>query len=169
MPQKNTIIGLIILFHIISIGVITTETQQNSGKTIPSNIDSELRKNIEGLKSPSAEIKVKSALALGMMGERAAPAIPFLIDILGDNTDVFKEEESGLHLWESPVIQVWEAAVDTLGKIGVGAIQPLYLIVTGNDNNHKSHAARALGWIDDQQATDCLIRALKKEMRFYMH
>ena len=95
------------------------------------------------------------------MHENAVPAIPFLIEMLGDDTDVDREEGSGFHLWECPVIKVWEAAADTLCKIGVQAIEPLYLGLTENNTIDKSHTARALGLIDDRKATDYLIKALK--------
>jgi len=53
---------------------------------IPSDTPAEIREQIEKLYSSDASVRLVAAERLGRMGERAIPAIPFLIEILGDDT-----------------------------------------------------------------------------------
>ena len=52
---------------------------------IPSDVPSDVRKQIERLYSSDPIERAYGALALGKIGGKAAPAVPFLIGILGDH------------------------------------------------------------------------------------
>ena len=52
---------------------------------IPEDIQDEVREAIIGLYSSDPVERIYSTVHLGKMGERAAPAIPFLVSLLGKN------------------------------------------------------------------------------------
>jgi HEAT repeat protein len=90
---------------------------------IPSNLAAAVKAEVEGLYAPEAGKRAQAASKLGDMGEKAVPAIPLLIGMLGDSAGIeFKADpESKISHRTSPGI---EAAV-ALGKIGAPALEPL--------------------------------------------
>ena len=59
---------------------------------IPSNLSAEVKAEVEGLYSPEALKRAQAANKLGNMGEKAVPAIPLLIGMLGDSAGIeFKD------------------------------------------------------------------------------
>ncbi|MCK4643470.1 hypothetical protein KAU32_07515 [bacterium] len=80
---------LLVVAVIIAAGCVTVEARQNIPmKDIPHDIPLNVRKEIERLYSSLAVKRGEAALCLGEMGERAAPAVPFLIEILDDNREL---------------------------------------------------------------------------------
>lgn len=116
----------------------------------------DVRKKIEQLSSPDPRRRAEAACALGEMRERAAAAIPHLISLLSDGTEIdpalgcrnkfpFEDEEwqpafEGLH--ESTV---GFAATQSLIAINEPAIDPLIrTLVNGDDWRARKNAAWAL-------------------------
>lgn len=75
---------LLIVAHLIGAG-LTRYAQPNISKdNIPPDVPADVREKIEALYSPDPLERAEAAAHLGLTGHRAAPAIPFLIGMFGD-------------------------------------------------------------------------------------
>ena len=126
-------------------------------KKIPSSIISEVRVQIEKLYSDEPAERVLAAMRLGEMGEKANPAIPFLIDILSDTQSVIIKTETKYVASTSPDRE----ALTALVNIGKPAVQPLIAVVKDKNITVRNNAIEALGEIKDARAVDTLIVSLK--------
>ena len=134
--------------------------QKQNSKKIPSNIISEVRVEIEKLYSDEPADRVLAAMLLGEMGEKANPAIPFLIDILSDTQSVIIQTETkNIVASTSPDRE----ALTALVNIGKPAVQPLIAVVKDKNITVRKNAIEALGEIKDARAVDTLIVSLKDE------
>lgn len=118
--------------------------------SIPADIDADVKKEIERLYSSSSSKRENGAHNLGIIGKEAAPAVPFLIDMLKD-----KEED------------VRESVAIALGKIGdLSAVEPLIAaLLKDKYEDVRKSAAWALGNIKEPRAIEPLITALKNNKR----
>ena len=109
---------------------------------IPSDLAAEVKAEVEGLYSPEAAKRAQAANKLGDLGEKAAPAIPFLVGMLGDSagTELKPSPDSKIADNTSPGI---EAAV-ALGKIGDPALDQLIAALKDKNPNVRVLAAVAL-------------------------
>lgn len=130
-------------------------------ENIPSDISSNVRKQIERLYSTESKERVEGAYYLGKMGAKAVPAIPFLIAILQDDAVVQKATlfSFPFYEWHSPAGE----AARALSKIGKPSVKPLIAAFKDKDENVRMNVAWALGKIGDKQAIEPLITALKDE------
>jgi hypothetical protein len=98
---------------------------------------------LELLKSPSARVRERAAVALGELGDRRA--VPALIETLKDEDAVVREH-----------------AASALSDLGDRRAVPA-LIETLRDENAvvREHAATALGSLGDKQAVPAMIEALR--------
>jgi HEAT repeat protein len=159
--MKNIKIIFIFLFiaPLISEGLLFAQQKQNS-KKIPPSIISEVRVQIEKLYSDDAADRVLAAMLLGEMGEKATPAIPFLIDILSDTKSVIIQSETkNIVASTSPDRE----ALTALVNIGKPAVQPLIAVVKDKNITVRKNAVEALGEIKDTRALDILIVSMKDE------
>ncbi len=113
----------------------------------------ELREHIKDLYSPTPSARLRAATALGRMGERAGPAIPFLIVLLGDDTVI-----GGGYKGAMP----GREAADALAGIGVPAVMPLIAALKDPNPITRRHATQSLTKLD-VDAVDELIKALRDE------
>lgn len=90
-------------------------------------VPKDVKEYIEKLSSQNPQERADSVIALGNMGERAAPSIPFLIARLND-------EE----------YYVFENSVNALVKIGKPAVNPLIIVFKGKDKNIRWRVASVL-------------------------
>lgn len=112
---------------------------------IPVDIDAGVKMEIERLYSSSSSKRENGAHNLGIIGKEAAPAVPFLIDMLKD-----KNEDVRVNV------------AIALGKIGdPRAVEPLIIVLKDEDEEVRGPAAIALGNIKDTRAVEPLIAALK--------
>lgn len=112
---------------------------------IPVDIDAGVKMEIERLYSSSSSKRENGAHNLGIIGKEAAPAVPFLIDMLKD-----KDEDVRVNV------------AIALGKIGnPRAVEPL--IIALKDEDVRFSSALALGDIKDPRAVEPLIVALNKK------
>lgn len=130
-----------------------------SEEQIPSDVHIEVKNEIKRLYSSDANVRGMAAYKLGERGEQSTPAIPFLIGMLGDGTEIEVSEdadESGKQFFTNP----GEASALALGNIGEPAVEPL--IEALNSWNHlvRRNAIFALGVIKDLGAVGPLIEAL---------
>jgi len=125
---------------------------------IPSDLAAAVKADVEGLYAPEAIKRAQAASKLGNMGEKAVPAIPLLIGMLGDSAGIeFKaDSESKISHRTSPGI---EAAV-ALGKIGDPALEPLIGALKNKNPHVRVLAAVALEELENPKAVDALIAAL---------
>ncbi|MDK1030666.1 MAG: hypothetical protein QGD94_01515, partial [Planctomycetia bacterium] len=119
----------------------------------------EIKKHVEKFFSSDPAVQLAAVRALGEMGEKAAPAIPFLIELYRihvHDTDKTTPLFTDSKMSSTPAY----AATDVLTKMGKPAIEHL-IAACGNDNLHiRSFSAQALLMIGEP-AVDALIKALK--------
>lgn len=128
-------------------------------QNIPAGISSDVRKEIERLYSKKTIERLWGAYNLGRMGERAVPAISFLIGILHDWTRV--EWKNGPYPYKKWTFPGYEAGI-ALVKIGGAAVEPLIATLKNNEDSFvRKNVAWALGEIKDKRAVEPLIAALK--------
>jgi HEAT repeat protein len=152
------IIFIIFIALLIPEGLLFAQPKPGA-KTIPSSIISEVRVQIEKLYSDEPAERVLAAMLLGEMGEKATPAIPFLIDVLGDTQPVIIQTETKYVASTSPDRE----ALTALANIGKPAVQPLIAVVKDKNITVCKNAIEALGEIKDARAVDTLIVSLKDE------
>jgi HEAT repeat protein len=100
-----------------------------------------------------------AAEKLGQLKEKAEPAIPFLISMLGDDVshlDSFRAGEMTIYGSTSP----GRKAAVALGRIGSAAIEPLLKVLQDAKGPNRDMAALALGIAKDPRAVPPLIEAL---------
>jgi HEAT repeat protein len=124
-------------------------------KNIPSDIPSDLRKEIETLYSLSSVKRARAVRSLGEMGDRATPAIPFLTGMLADNTRIREEFKDKFAL-------PGDEAVKALVNIGKPGVKPLILVLEDKDPSVQKRAAESLRGIGDRRAIEPLIAVLNK-------
>jgi len=123
---------------------------------VPADIPDELRESIEELYSQKPEERVAAIESLAVLGEKAAPAIPFLVGLLKDQA--WTPNPSGPGRTTSA-----RKAAEALGKIGDQAV-PALASVLGNvklGGVERKNAALALGGIRHPRAREALISALE--------
>src|SRR5665648_1160596 len=128
---------------------------------IPSNLAAEVKAEVEGLYAPEPVKRAQAASNLGNMGEKAVPAIPVLIGMLGDSAgiELKVDPESKISHNTAPCI---EAAV-ALGKIGDPALEPLLGALKDKNPHVRILAAVALEELENPKAVEALIAALQDE------
>jgi HEAT repeat protein len=123
---------------------------------IPSDIPADLRKEIEGLYSPTPVDRVIAVYQIEKMAEKAVPAIPFLVAILGDSA-----------LLEFPPCvestSPGKEAAAALIKIGKYSVKPLIVALNDTEPGVREKAVWALGEIKDPRAVKALIAALSDD------
>jgi hypothetical protein len=112
--------------------------QANSEKgTVRAGVSPELRKELEQLMSSELPRRLEAAYNIGLMGEKAAAAIPTLIEVLKGYEGMKEVDEVSLGYFDkTTAFMVFEGkantinpvhilVTDALGKIGKAAIEPL--------------------------------------------
>ncbi|MFP4057659.1 MAG: HEAT repeat domain-containing protein [Candidatus Brocadiia bacterium] len=142
---------------------------------VPHEAPQEVRRQIRRLYSRSAEERGYAAVALGEMREQAAPAVPFLVAMLGDSFPLRVEER----VPEAPagtrehIIYRFERmertspgklAAESLARIGQRAAEPLIEVLSDENEKVRQHAALALGGIKAAEAVPGLIPLLEDEV-----
>lgn len=158
MKNNKTILVFSIIVILITEGILYAELKQRADN-IPSTIIPEVGAQIERLYSREALERVKAATRLGEMGEKASPAIPFLIELLSDTHSVVVQTETKAVESTSPD----RAARTALIGIGKPAVQPLIVVLKGKNITARKNVVETLGEIKDARAVEALIAALKDE------
>ncbi len=146
-------------------------------KDIPSNIDRDVRQQIEHLYSSSPIDRAYAADKLGDMKEKAIPAIPFLIGMLGQGPTLLKQTFHGP--WTGGPLPTGgpgtiraspgEEAKTALIRIGQAAVDPLIATLKSRDRGPgvQIQAAKALGYIKDLRAVEPLSDALTDQYNYW--
>ncbi len=146
--RKTLLIVSVVVGMLGLVGGCTTEEEGDP------SIDIEAE--IQRLSSSDAHTRVEAAMALGRAGPPAAPAIPHLVDALGDNAEVPWGPGGG-------TISVGSAAALGLSSIGNRAVEPLIATLQTDDAQIRQRAVVALGEIGDRRATEPLVTLLGDE------
>lgn len=110
---------------------------------VPVDLTEEIRKEIERLRSSNSVERISAIDNLRKMGSKAAPAVPFLVEILGDRGKIG-----------------W-AASEALAEIGSPAVESLIKALNDKRSCVRINAVRALSKISDPKVEDNLLKALK--------
>lgn len=129
-------------------------------RLIPRSISKDIKKEIQGLQSDDARRRIKAAINLSSMGESAAPAIPFLIDLLADEEAVdIQSQTDNLNI----VVQLTPAvaAKGTLKNLGASAAELLVEAMTTRESLIRVGAAETLWSINkDPRVMSALVAAM---------
>ncbi|MFQ6078745.1 MAG: HEAT repeat domain-containing protein [Thermodesulfobacteriota bacterium] len=150
----ETILTLLAAVRMMGIGLVGYAQPDIPRGDIPSHIPAHVRQQIKRLYSPARIERAHAAIHLGQMGAQAVPAIPFLIGMLGDSTQLVAEPEG---VATSPGAEAARALV----RIGKPAVEPLIAALKDEDSYIRGYAAEALGEIGDPRAVEPLIAALE--------
>lgn len=123
---------------------------------IPSDMPTDLKQEIGNLRSPYAAVRGSAAIRLGIMRTRAEPAIPFLVELLGDNAPYEKPLDGEIGY---PGIE----AAKALAKLGAPAAKPLLVVLKDKDASVREDAALALGEMKEISAVNPLVETLKDD------
>jgi len=139
------LIGSIALITIIVLIIGT----QNKSPVIPP----EVKKEIEKLYLEDYIKRIVAINELKEMGKKATPAIPYLVEILGDTTTVF----------DVPAVSIGCQAAVAIGKLGERGFEVLIGALKNRDPNVRLHVVIALGILKDRRAMKYLTTALGDE------
>ncbi len=106
-----------------------------------------------------------AAYQLAKLGRGAAPAVPYLIDLLNDDTPVLLSRYIGSGFRSSSDTTPAEEASLTLAKIGEPALNDLAMALKSESVNVRRLAAKALGQIGNTKSIDVLIELLTDKSR----
>lgn len=166
MKKIQTAVAILAVYSILGIGA-ASYAQRNVHGDMPA----EVRKQIESLSSEDPVKRASAACALGIMGERAAPAIPALVALLGDgapiptkngcgNQEPFEDEPWAPEYEQVKEPSPGEAATHALMAIGEQALEPLKDVLLHGDHwRARKNAAWALA--HRGEAVEQLVAALK--------
>jgi HEAT repeat protein len=114
---------------------------------IPSDAPADVRQQIERLHSPDPEERAEAIRGLARMKERASPAIPFLVAMLGDDA-VFPlrlPPSSRISWFPSTPQTIGESAAIAFRSIGEPSVEPLMAALGHRDWRVRANAIWALG------------------------
>jgi HEAT repeat protein len=120
---------------------LAVASEEPTKADIPQNLPAELRATIEQTFSPDPEKRAEAATRLGEMGKKAAPAIPFLIRLLGDDASISKND----------YVYVSTVAGDSLAEIGASAVEPLLQAFGQSSGRKRLAALYILGRLKDRR------------------
>jgi len=163
--MKRTKAIVVALVVIIILGArLTGDAQPIIPKeNIPADIPTDVRQQIERLYSSDPLERASAAFWLRKMGERALPAIPFLIAILPEYTEPHCSVVGCTH--PSHAVFPGEKAAETLIAFGPHAVEPLISALKDKNLDIRRVAASILGNIKDPRAVGPLAAALNDENR----
>jgi HEAT repeat protein len=143
---------LVAVIGMVSIGCTTDAEQASvsprgrSGPQLEKELPERLASITKGLCSEVPADRAYAAAGLGRLGAEAGPAVPLLVDCLGDGDWLVRRQ-----------------AAEALGPIGDPvAVEPLIEVVADRDGEWgvRTAAARSLGLLGDARAVEPLIGVL---------
>jgi HEAT repeat protein len=121
-----------------------------------------LQEAIEALDSIDPVERARATCPLAKMKEEAAPAVPKLVELLGDAAPIrdFACKEKGGSWRETDSTTPGREAAKTLSRIGEVAVGPLVSALENGDTATRANAAFAMQMVPDPRVIDPLLRAL---------
>ena len=141
---------------------------------IPPETPADVRAHIEGMYSRDPVTRAYSAVHLSRMGDRAEPAVPFLVAMLGDDVKLeweVRDTDSPLEeakkrmrgMYKEKETSPGTEAARALSRICTSAIEPLLAALKSSEAPVRKNAADALGGIRDAKAVAHIVPLLKDE------
>lgn len=143
-----------------SFDISALPTQEEVATTLAPSLPSELREQIIRLYSRNSLERAKAAAHLGRMAESAAVAVPYLIRLLPDDTQVQLSHYLGAGYTSSLETTPGEQASHALAEIGGQASNALIRALDSPNARVRRLVAKALGQIGDISAVNFLIKLL---------
>lgn len=141
MKRIAVVVKVLIAIGCVGSAAICFAQPKIPKEKIPADAPAEVKQQIERLYSPNAEERGAAINALGRMGEKAALAVPFLIDMLPTQRD--------------------PRVISALLGIGKPAVKPLLEAL--DDSRVRQRAAGVLGLMEYPEVTQGLVAALEHE------
>lgn len=152
---KKVCVFLMFLLSITQIDFAVFAQPTIPKEKILSNIPLDVRTQIEKLYSVDPKERAMAVVSLWNMGEKATPAIPFLIELFTDPREV-----KNIYVGNDEARTVAGTAIKVLVKIGKPAVEPLISTLGDNNSEIRELSALALGKINDTRAVEPLIKLL---------
>ena len=143
----KTILTLTLIFVLVRLAPAGDEPTKAD---IPQNVTPELKALIEQTFSPDPKKRAVAAYQLGQMGEKAGPAVPFLIRLLDDDA----RYSTGLSDY------VHRCARESLGKVGPSAFEPLLAAQRQSSGNKRDYLISSLGVLNDERVVTAYLSLL---------
>lgn len=168
--KLKAVLALLAAICLVTQGMEASAQTTVPREKIPSNVRGNVKKEIEALYLSDLNKRTDAVKRLGKMGEKAAPAIPFLIGLLHHGwpermTITSSDTVGGRTFTTSITVLIVEAKVasNALAKIGKPAIEPLAAALKHENAQVRSYAARALGTMHEMDAVKALMTSLRSE------
>jgi HEAT repeat protein len=147
---RTTASSILILALLVS---LSPAWAQGAGSAASVPMDPAVRREIDRLSAADKIDKGRGFRALQAMGPKAAPAVPYLVGLLGDDSGVGLPNPPS-H-WEAiGWSRTGDAAAVTLIKIGEPAVAPLIKALGDGNPRVRGRALRALKGITGQNLPD---------------
>lgn len=166
MKTFKTILLFLVLMSMFGTGLIYAQPKIPK-ENIPKDIPEDLANCIEGLYSEDPIGRAYACRAISMWGEdpvkrkQAKAAVPFLIDMLGDDVDLEWRIRGGG--WTGEYTSPAGEAITALELIGESSVEPLIEALKNNDEWIRSNSARVLGDMREARAVEALIVVLRND------
>jgi HEAT repeat protein len=158
--------SLFIVTGIESQAAASGDSGTNAEKGIPRRQGTpEISSLVKSLDSADPNARATAACQLGKLGEAAAPAIPNLIKLLGDDTAIdfvgcdVDQARRG-NFGDSDEQTVGRIAAMALSRIGKAATEPLIQALRAPEITARANAAFAMGLVRDPRVVEPLAGAL---------
>jgi HEAT repeat protein len=166
--QGDSTMKRLVLLVLFSLFIATAAALPGTGM-IQSDVaaSSDLKQKIARLSSPDPLERASAACQIGMMGKQAAPAVPYLIQLLGDDMKISGVLDCrGNNDWrhKGKIIDettVGQKAAAALIQIGEASVEPLIEALRTREPVARSNAVWALGIIKDPRTIEPVITATK--------
>lgn len=144
-------------------GLRVSLTQPKTPKDkIPPDMPPEVKGHVERLYSSDTYARIKAIWALERMEHKAAPAVPFLVELLADNTEYTPAVPTGRGLHVSPRhMVVHREAARALEKIGAPARSALRRASKEAEMAARVRAARVLVLMGEKKAIEIIAAAVR--------
>jgi HEAT repeat protein len=177
--MKKTISTLLVTVSLFAGPLLAIAQTSPQKDKIPATMSPDVRKELEAVLSSELQKRLEGAYNLGTMGEKAAEAIPFLIDILQQDDGMTDVDQDSLKFFEKDAVflvyngkaatinPVQMVVSDALVKIGKQAIEPLRAMLPKADPTELpfAYAAGILARMQDPATTKMLHGMLSDDNR----
>lgn len=172
--MKRTSGALLVVISVLALPLLVDGRRTPQKEKISPSVSADVRKELEKLLSSEQPQRLEGAYNLGNMGEKAASAIPFLVDVLQQNQGMVEVEKGSLKYFDkdtafmvfggkaATINPVQIVASDALVKIGKPAIQPLRAALSKADPAELpfAYVSEVLARMQDPATTKMLLGML---------
>jgi len=148
--KEESVTGKVLQHESTNQAVITDVQPSRPVEHTQSDLEALIRK----LSSPDPSERVKAIQEIGTIGQQAVPAIPSLVDMLGDTESVT------FYTGSIPALPTSAAkeSLTVLVQIGKPGVESLISALKDRNSEVRKNAAEALGQMNDARAVEPLIK-----------